>query len=100
MPRSARKRIEVLQPLTVAVPPTGLPAAKTVLRIDAASVGYDDRPVIRDLSFAITGPERIAVTGAEWLRQDDPARAGHRTTGAVDGNGAPDDQLRHARPAG
>ncbi len=61
---SARERIEVLQPLTVAVPSTGLPASKTVLRINAASVGYDDRPVIRDLSFAITGPERIAVSGA------------------------------------
>jgi ATPase subunit of ABC transporter with duplicated ATPase domains len=60
---SARERIEVLQPLTVAVPSTGLPPGKTVLRIDAAGVGYDDRPVIRDLSFAITGPERIAVTG-------------------------------------
>ena len=60
---SARRRIEVLQPLTVAVPPTGLPAAKTVLRIDAASVGYDGRRVIRDLSFVITGPERIAVSG-------------------------------------
>ncbi len=61
---AARKRIEVLQPLTVAVPATGLPAAKPVLRLDAASVGHADRPVIRDLSFAITGPERIAVTGA------------------------------------
>jgi ATPase subunit of ABC transporter with duplicated ATPase domains len=61
---SARQRIEVLQPLTVVVPPTGLAPARTVLRIDAASVGYDGRPVIRDLSLAITGPERIAVTGA------------------------------------
>ena len=60
---TARERIEVLQTLTVAVPSTGLPAGKTVLKIDAASVGYDGRPVIRDLSFAITGPERIAVTG-------------------------------------
>ena len=60
---SARERIEVLQPLTVAVPSTGLPAGRTVLRIDAASVGYGDRLVISDLSFAITGPERIAVTG-------------------------------------
>lgn len=60
---AARNRIEVLQPLTVAVPATGLPAAKTVLRIDAASVGYDGRPVIRDLAFAITGRERIAITG-------------------------------------
>jgi ATPase subunit of ABC transporter with duplicated ATPase domains len=60
---AARERIEVLQPLTVAVPSTELPAGRTVLRIEAASVGYDDRPVIRDLSFTITGPERIAVTG-------------------------------------
>jgi ATPase subunit of ABC transporter with duplicated ATPase domains len=60
---SARERIEVLQPLTVTVPSTGLSAGKTVVRIDRASVGYDDRPVICDLSFAITGPERIAVTG-------------------------------------
>lgn len=60
---AARARIEVLQPMTVALPSTGLPAGKTVLRIDAASVGYDGRPVIRDLSFTITGPERIAVTG-------------------------------------
>ena len=36
---SARERIEVLQPLTVAVPSTGLPGGKTVLGIDAASVG-------------------------------------------------------------
>ncbi|HZX85492.1 MAG TPA: ATP-binding cassette domain-containing protein, partial [Reyranella sp.] len=60
---SARQRIEVLQPMKVAVPSTGLPAGKTVLKIDAASVGHDDRPVIRDLAFTISGPERIAVTG-------------------------------------
>jgi ATPase subunit of ABC transporter with duplicated ATPase domains len=60
---AARERIEVLQPLTVTVPSTELPAGRTVLRIETASAGYDDRPVIRDLSFTITGPERIAVTG-------------------------------------
>jgi len=61
----ARERIEVLQPLSVALPSTGLPAGKTVLRIDAASAGFvPDRPVLRNLSFAVVGPERIAVTGA------------------------------------
>ena len=61
---SARERIEILQPLSVVLPPTGLPAGKTVLRVDAASVGFEPgRPIIRDLSLAITGPERIAVTG-------------------------------------
>jgi ATPase subunit of ABC transporter with duplicated ATPase domains len=61
---SARRRIEVLQPLSVTLPPTGLPAGKTVLRIDEASVGFEPgRPVVRDLSLTITGPERIALTG-------------------------------------
>ena len=61
---SARERIEVLQPLSVVLPPTGLPAGKTVLKIDAASVGHEPgRPILRDLSLAMTGPERCAVTG-------------------------------------
>ena len=61
---AARARIEVLQPLSVVVPSTGLPARKTVIQVDAVTVGYQpNRPVLRDLSFTITGPERIAVTG-------------------------------------
>lgn len=61
---TARGRIEVLEPLTVAVPPTGLSAGKTVLRLDGVTAGYRaERPVIRDLSFVMTGPERVAVTG-------------------------------------
>jgi ATPase subunit of ABC transporter with duplicated ATPase domains len=61
---AARERIEVLQPLSVVLPSTGLPAAKTVLCVEAASVGFiTGRPVLRDLSFAVVGPERTAVTG-------------------------------------
>ncbi len=61
---SARERIEILQPLSVALPPTNLSTNKTVLKIDAASVGYRlDRPIISNLSFSLIGPERIAVTG-------------------------------------
>ncbi|MCC6734735.1 MAG: ABC-F family ATP-binding cassette domain-containing protein [Bauldia sp.] len=60
----ARARIEVLVPLTVAVPPTGLSAGKTVLTLDGVSVGYaPGRPVIETFSLAITGPERVAITG-------------------------------------
>jgi ATPase subunit of ABC transporter with duplicated ATPase domains len=41
-----------------------LPTNKTVLKMDSASAGFEPaRPIIRDLSFVITGPERIAVTG-------------------------------------
>jgi ATPase subunit of ABC transporter with duplicated ATPase domains len=60
----ARTKIEILQPLSVTLPPTGLPANKVVLRMDAVTSGYEaNQPVIEDLSFDITGPERIAVTG-------------------------------------
>lgn len=61
---TARERIEILQPLSVVLPPTGLTANVAVLALDAVTAGYEpDRPIIRELSFAITGPERIALTG-------------------------------------
>ncbi len=61
---SARERIEVLQPFSVVLPPTNLPTGKAVLTIDAVSAGYEpNRPVIKDLSLAITGPERVAIVG-------------------------------------
>jgi ATPase subunit of ABC transporter with duplicated ATPase domains len=61
---AARERIEILQPLSVLLPRTSLPASRTILRIDGASAGYEpDRPIIRDLSLTITGPERTAISG-------------------------------------
>lgn len=61
---TARERIEILQPLSVVIPSTGLPANKTVLTMEAVTAGYEShRPILRDLSFAINGPERVAVTG-------------------------------------
>lgn len=61
---AARAKIEILEPLQMALAPTGLSPGRTVLRVDAVTGGHDPaRPVIRDLSLTITGPERIAVTG-------------------------------------
>ncbi|KUL96590.1 ABC transporter [Bosea sp. WAO] len=61
---AARSHIEVLQPLSVAVPTSGLASGKMVLRVDGLSGGYaPHRPIVRDLSFSIIGPERVAVTG-------------------------------------
>ncbi|MFN4025274.1 MAG: ABC-F family ATP-binding cassette domain-containing protein [Hyphomonas sp.] len=81
---AARRKIEVLQPFAVTLAPTGLVAGKTVLTADNVTVGYGDGPpVIRGLSFEISGPERIAVCGpngsgkstflkliAGWLQPD------------------------------
>jgi ATPase subunit of ABC transporter with duplicated ATPase domains len=54
----------VLQPLTVRLASTGLPAGKTVVQADSLTGGPDpDDPVIRELSFTIIGPERVAITG-------------------------------------
>ncbi|KQY23729.1 ABC-F family ATP-binding cassette domain-containing protein [Rhizobium sp. Root482] len=61
---SAKARVEVLQPFSVHLPPTNLPAGKAVLSFDRIVAGYDpEHPVIRDLSFSIVGPQRVALSG-------------------------------------
>ncbi|WP_342734961.1 ABC-F family ATP-binding cassette domain-containing protein [Bradyrhizobium sp. B117] len=61
---TARRRIEILQPLSVKLPATNLPAGREVLSLDRISAGYrPEQPVLRDLSFAIVGPERAALVG-------------------------------------
>ncbi len=61
---SARDKVEVLGPLKMDLPPTGLPAGKTVLRLDRLTGGHDpDAPVIRDLDLVLTGPERVVIAG-------------------------------------
>ena len=61
---SARSRIEIMQDLSVALPSTGLPANRTVLRLDDVTAGHDpEHPIIRDLSFTMEGPERVAIVG-------------------------------------
>ena len=60
----ARARVEVLQPFAVTLASTGLPAQKAVLRVDDATASYGDGPpVLRDISFEIVGPERVAIVG-------------------------------------
>lgn len=59
---AARDKIELLQPVDMDIPPTGLPAGKMVLRVEGLTGGYDPaRPVIEDLSMTVCGPERIVV---------------------------------------
>jgi len=61
---TARRRIEILQPLSVKLPSTHLPVGREVVWLDRVNAGYQpERPVLRDLSLAIVGPERIALVG-------------------------------------
>lgn len=60
----ARSRVEVLAPLTVSLPSTGLSPQKEVIRLEKLTAGHDPgRPVVRDLTLALMGPERLAIVG-------------------------------------
>ena len=59
---AARARIEVLTPLTIDLPATGLPAQAELLVIEEARVERGGR-CLGPWSLTIHGPERIAVTG-------------------------------------
>jgi len=61
---TARRRIEVLQPLSVKLPSAQLPAGREVVWLDRVSAFYQvEQPILRDLSFSIVGPERVAIVG-------------------------------------
>lgn len=62
---SAKARIEILQPLSIRIPSTGLASSREVVTLDQVSARYGDHsPVLRDVSLKVIGPERIAITGA------------------------------------
>jgi ATPase subunit of ABC transporter with duplicated ATPase domains len=49
----------------LSLPRVNLPAGKVVLQVESVSAGYEEgRPVLRDVSFSIVGPERVAIIGA------------------------------------
>ncbi|MCX8997997.1 ATP-binding cassette domain-containing protein [Rhizobiaceae bacterium BDR2-2] len=61
---AARERVEILQPFGVRLASADLPPGRRVLQFDNVTAGYEPgRPVLRGLSFTVTGPERLAVTG-------------------------------------
>lgn len=61
---AAKARIEALQPFSIRLPRTELPAGRQILAFDGVTAGYDPaRPVIRDLSFSLVGPLRLSIIG-------------------------------------
>ena len=60
----ASSRIEVVEPVRMDLPPSGLARDRRVLTLTSVTGGYDaDHPAIRDFSLALVGPERVALTG-------------------------------------
>lgn len=61
----ARAKIEILQPLSMSLNSCELPKSRTVVEMIDLTGGYRaGEPVIRNLSFSLVGPERVAVRGA------------------------------------
>ncbi|AZI34618.1 putative ABC transporter ATP-binding protein [Caenibius tardaugens NBRC 16725] len=61
---AARQQVEVVTPLTITLPPSHLPANRTVLALEQVMVAHDGRHVAGPVSLTITGPERVALRGA------------------------------------
>ena len=60
----ARARVEVLTPLKIDLPKTGLPGSRELVAFKEVVMAHGDRRLFGPLSFAIRGPERIAISGA------------------------------------
>lgn len=61
----AREQIEILQPFSVTLADSGLANGKMVLQVENLAGGYEQQnPIIKDFSFSIVGPERVAILGA------------------------------------
>ncbi len=61
---TAREEVEVLIPVAIDIPSSGLPATKQVLSLD--HIGFetaDGVPILSDVTMTIVGPKRIAITG-------------------------------------
>lgn len=60
---AARAQVEVTTPLAIALPPCGLPPHRLALAFHAVGWRAGERAVVEGLSFALHGPERVALTG-------------------------------------
>jgi ATPase subunit of ABC transporter with duplicated ATPase domains len=60
----AEAKVERLRRLAFDLPPSNLPAGRLVLAFEEVAFAWPDRPpLIRGLSFRLSGPERVAILG-------------------------------------
>ncbi|RXZ63949.1 ABC-F family ATP-binding cassette domain-containing protein [Pelagerythrobacter rhizovicinus] len=60
----ARKQVEIVTPIRIELPSAGVPANRRLLRFDAVTLEHGGERLFGPLSFSITGPERVVVSGA------------------------------------
>ena len=61
---AARAQVEILTPLHIDLPRTGLSANRTLLRFEDVVLERGDRRVFGPISFTVQGPQRFAIEGA------------------------------------
>jgi ATPase subunit of ABC transporter with duplicated ATPase domains len=59
----ARARVEVLTPLSIELPKTGLPGGRELVTFKDVVMAHGGRHLFGPLSFEVRGPERIAIGG-------------------------------------
>jgi ATPase subunit of ABC transporter with duplicated ATPase domains len=59
----ARKQLEVLTPLSVDAPSSGLPLQRVVLMFEDVAMAHGERKLFGSLSLKVIGPERIRIAG-------------------------------------
>ena len=59
----ARKKLEILTPLSITAPSVGLPSQKLVLQFEDVVMERGGRRLFGPLSFKVIGPERIHLAG-------------------------------------
>ena len=60
---TVRRHVEVTAPLKIELPRTGLLQSRMVLALDEVARERDGRRLFGPLSFAVQGPERLAIAG-------------------------------------
>jgi ATPase subunit of ABC transporter with duplicated ATPase domains len=60
---AARVRIEILAPITMDLPPCGLPSGRRLIDFRGVEMKFGDRHLFGPLDFQLTGPERVAIAG-------------------------------------
>jgi len=59
----ARQQVEIVAPLAIDLPPSGLPANRMLLQLDAVTLARDGRRLFGPLSLMVSGPRRVTIMG-------------------------------------
>ena len=76
----ARARVEILTPLSIELPKTGLPGSRELVALKDVVMAHGARRLFGPLSFEVRGPERIAIARRQRFGQDHPASPDRRQT--------------------